>query len=86
MGEITTTMEEPLNSGTRNIIDNSELICNECGKQFSYKAGLHTHKKSIHEGLKYPCNQCNYIGTRKDSPKRHINNAHGGVKTTDFLA
>ena len=81
LSEINTTKEEPFNSSTRNIAqDNSELMCNECGKQFSYKAGLYTHKKSIHEGLKYPCDHCNYIATRKDSLKRHINSSHPGVK------
>ena len=34
------------------------------------------HTKSIHEGLRYPCGQCEYEATQKGSLKIHIKSMH----------
>ena len=38
------------------------------------------HMKSEHEGVKYPCDQCDYKATWKHSLKRHFKSKHVGVK------
>ena len=35
---------------------------------------------SVHEGLKYPCNQCTSEFTRKDNLKEHKKSVHENVK------
>ena len=32
--------------------------CNYCGKPFAEKGDLRRHIQSVHEGVKYACNQC----------------------------
>ena len=34
--------------------------CPECGKEFNLKNNMLKHYRSVHEGIKYPCNQCDY--------------------------
>ena len=68
-------------SSQRNIAqDSSMFYCNECEKQFCGKSSLNLHKKSVHEGFKYPCKLCNYKATLKSSLQKHINSIHEGVK------
>ena len=50
--------------------------CPECGKVFSTKTNMGKHYRSKHEGIKYPCNQCDYQATRKDHLKTHIQSKH----------
>ena len=40
---------------------------------------LSTHIKSIHEGVKFPCNQCDYKATQKGNLMTHIKSRHQGV-------
>ena len=54
--------------------------CDKYDKQFSNQFSLDRHLKSVHEGVKYPCNQCNYKATLKDSLQKHIKAIHDGVK------
>ena len=54
--------------------------CDKYDKQFSNQFSLDRHLKSGHEGVKYPCNQCNYKATLKDSLQKHIKAIHDGVK------
>ena len=37
--------------------------CDICGYQVSNKKNLARHKKIVHEGVKYPCRQCDYQST-----------------------
>ena len=39
-----------------------------------------SHIKSHHEGVKYPCDQCDYKATQKGSLLSHIKSKHEGVK------
>ena len=38
------------------------------------------HFQSVHEGVKYACNLCDYQATRQSSVTRHIESVHEGVK------
>ena len=38
------------------------------------------HIKSKHEGVKYPCNQCDYKATGKRHLPQHVKSQHEGVK------
>ena len=46
------------NSHSNEAIQN---LCNKCGKQFSTRPNLLKHIKNAHEGIKYPCDECDHI-------------------------
>ena len=37
--------------------DAKSTECPECGKEFSKNGDMLTHDRSLHKGIKYPCNQ-----------------------------
>ena len=37
---------------------------------------LAEHKRAVHEGVKYPCEQCNYQATSKGNLAKHQRNRH----------
>ena len=39
--------------------------CKECGRKMMNRSSLNTHIRSIHEGIKYPCGQCQHEATSK---------------------
>ena len=41
---------------------------------------LTTHIKSVHEGVKYACNQCDKQYTDHSSLRKHIQSTHEGVE------
>ena len=41
---------------------------------------LKIHVESKHEGVRYPCNQCEYAATQPGVLKIHIENIHEGVR------
>jgi len=53
--------------------------CNQCEFTGS-KSGLWSHKKSIHVGLRYPCDQCEYAATHLSNLKEHKKSIHEGVQ------
>ena len=54
--------------------------CPECGKVFTTKGSMVTHYRSVHEGIKYPCNLCDYQATTQGSLQTHIKSVHEGIK------
>lgn len=38
------------------------------------------HKAVVHEGILYPCDQCNYVATRTDHLKSHKEAKHEGIR------
>ena len=54
--------------------------CPECGKEFARKFVMLTHYRSVHEGIKYPCDQCDYQATDSGNLQRHIQSKHECIK------
>ena len=52
-------------------------VCNAIIKQLQ---SLAEHIRAVHEGVKYPCTQCNYQATSKCNLGRHQRGIHEGVK------
>ena len=46
--------------------------CEQCGQLFKEKVHLEGHVKSVHEGIRIPCNQCDKQYTRQSELKIHI--------------
>ena len=44
------------------------------------KENLYKHRISVHEGIKYPCGQCEYQATRKDNLDQHKRSVHKEIK------
>ena len=55
------------------------FFCPECGKSFTQKGNMKTHYKSIHEGMKYPCRQCEFLTIYPSNLRTHVKSVHGGV-------
>ena len=54
-------------------------MCTE--KRFSgLKKALKSHKESKHEGIRYPCDQCEYAATRLGHLKSHKESKHEGCE------
>ena len=50
--------------------------CDLCDKKFTEKGTLKRHKKQFHEGVMYPCNDCDATYDTTDKLKEHWNVAH----------
>ena len=58
-----------------NLIE-KQLTCRKCDKQYTSIAGLFQHKKLVHEGAPYSCNQCEYKAAVKTHLTRHTKLIH----------
>ena len=55
--------------------------CNTCQFEFSRKALLNKHKKSVHEGIKpYKCSNCEYEAADKWHLNQHKRAVHERIK------
>ena len=52
--------------------------CNKCEKQFSNQGNLNMRNKSAHGGIKFPCSDCSYKATTKQTLIQHIQSIHEG--------
>ena len=55
----------------------SNLQCGECKKMYSTPGVLKKHKRSVHEGILYPCRLCDRKFTQTGHLKIHISRVHG---------
>ena len=51
-----------------------------CDYEVFTNRSLAEHKRSVHEGVKYPCKQCDYDATKKRNLAEHQRVLHNGVK------
>ena len=54
--------------------------CTQCDKVFTGRGSMHTHFKSVHEGVNYQCNECDKRFSQKVSLITHQKGVHEGVK------
>ena len=47
---------------------------------YKAKSDLYNHIQSKHEGIKYPCNQCDHQAMERGSLKKHVLSKHGVTK------
>ena len=52
--------------------DIDSLKCNQCSKKFSHKHNVQWHMKSVHQGLLYSCEQCEYKTKQLVNLKIHM--------------
>ena len=52
--------------------DNKSTQCPECRAEFTNRGVMVTHYRSRHEGVRYPCIQCDYLATRQKRLLRRI--------------
>ena len=61
-------------------VDPASRQCPDCGKEFSYNSDLLKHHRAEHQGIRYPCSQCDYIAKFQRNLKRHIESEHQGIR------
>ena len=73
-------VEQPKPKRKRELVNsvNKKFECDQCQKTYSSSQALVFHKRSVHEGVKYPCDQCDYQGT-KGTLTVHIKSKHKGI-------
>ena len=52
------------------------LCYDHCVKQFTEQVNF----QSVHEGIQYPCDLCNYQATTMGCLQKHIKSKHEGIK------
>ena len=54
--------------------------CVECGNSYSSKHSRLKHLRRKHEGIKYPCNRCDFQATLQQNLMTHKRSKHEGIK------
>jgi len=58
-----------------------QFVCDLCAKTFNQVQSLRNHKKSVHEGFRYQCDQCDIKPfTLKGTLRKHVVSIHKGVR------
>ena len=65
-------------SGSASMASGSDL--NRSVAQTKCSSNSEVHTTSKYDGTEYPCAQCDYIATRKNTLKMHIKAKHEGIK------
>ena len=53
--------------------ENIQLGCYECQAVYRSKMGLSLHRRSVDEGMKIDCNQCDYNAITHGNLTTHMN-------------
>jgi len=53
--------------------------CSRCNKAFGLKSHLINHTRNIHEGIKYPCDECEFKASTSGNLCSHIKTVHRKV-------
>ena len=56
-----TILSKTITEDVKQTCINNAFSCKSCEKQFTTKGNLKTHIQSIHENIKFPCQQCDFI-------------------------
>ena len=64
--------------------DNKSTQCPECGAEYKQRGHMLLHYRSKHEGVRYPCNQCDYEATQKSNLKAHLARHSDSVMKCDL--
>ena len=70
------TKPRPRQPRTQLANDTKSTPCPECGVGFTLRHHMLRHYRSKHEGVKYPCTQCDFQATNQSYFTRHIKTAH----------
>ena len=62
---------------TSNVVQ--PVDCNQCPKTFRHKTQLKIHTDSVHEGIKQPCDSCEYQASSLATLRVHKQAEHEGV-------
>ena len=57
-------------------LDDNDLVCSLCMKQFSTMRSLKHHKRTVHMPPKFHCQICDKKFTEKPTLKKHLKNVH----------
>ena len=74
--------EQTLDSGADfktlkvSLMGDGKFPCAQCGNAFISLRTLKRHVQYAHEGVRYPCDGCDYKATTGSHLKRHWKNAH----------
>jgi uncharacterized Zn-finger protein len=60
---------------TRDEQKDGKYSCNQCESTYSARSNLRRHQASVHEGLTYSCDHCEYFAPR-DNLNRHLKTVH----------
>ena len=58
--------------------------CPDCEKHFSQRIAMLIHHKSIHQGVQFPCGQCDYKAKFQSVLKTHIQSNHENIEYSCF--
>ena len=48
----------------KHLFSGFRLQCEQCDYKCIDHTGLRLHRQSVHENIKYPCKECNYVGSK----------------------
>ena len=65
------TKEENIETEVKPAKKCKKYSCKQCKLKFTVKFKLNRHKKIVHDGISYPCEECTYIATRQQCLKNH---------------
>ena len=57
----------------------NRFACQICGRRFLINSTLKYHRQAEHEGVKFSCNQCDYVAKRIQNLNRHKKLMHDGI-------
>ena len=53
-----------------------EFKCSACGEEFKSYQSRQRHKRSVHDGIRYPCDFCDHQATFRQNLLRHVKTMH----------
>ena len=58
---------------------NKIFTCDQC-EYIGSKWGLKSHKRDMHRGIKYPCDECEFVANFRSNLRRHKQAKHEGIR------